>query len=92
MRALYFALSALIHRFAYLKYALSVVLIFIGSKIFLADMLGIAKIPPLLSLTITLAILAAGIVGSLWATRKDAKRMLSKGNLLSSQDKEGAAL
>ena len=69
LRALYFALAALIHRFAYLKYALSVVLIFIGSKIFLADMLGIAKIPPLLSLGITIAILAAGIIGSLWATR-----------------------
>jgi len=71
LRALYFALSAMIHRFAYLKYALSVVLIFIGSKIFVADMLGITKIPPLLSLGITLGILAAGIVGSLWATRKD---------------------
>ncbi|MGN7291364.1 TerC family protein [Rhizobium sp. SAFR-030] len=69
LRALYFALAALIHRFAYLKYALSVVLIFIGSKIFLADMLGLAKIPPLVSLGVTLAILAAGIVGSLWATR-----------------------
>ena len=69
LRALYFALSALIHRFAYLKYALSVVLIFIGSKIFVADMLGIEKIPPLISLGITLGILAAGILGSLWATR-----------------------
>lgn len=69
LRALYFALSALIHRFVYLKYALSVVLIFIGSKIFVADMLGLAKIPPLLSLSVTVAILAAGIVGSLWATR-----------------------
>lgn len=69
LRALYFALSALIHRFAYLKYALSVVLIFIGSKIFLADMLGLAKIPPVVSLTITIGILAAGILGSLWATR-----------------------
>ena len=70
LRALYFALSALISRFVYLKYALSVVLIFIGSKIFLADMLGIAKIPPVLSLSITLGILAAGILGSLWATRE----------------------
>lgn len=70
LRALYFALSAMIERFAYLKYALAVVLIFIGSKIFIADMLGIAKIPPLLSLGITLSILAAGIFGSLWATRK----------------------
>lgn len=69
LRALYFALSALIHRFAYLKYALAVVLIFIGSKIFLADMLGLAKIPPVISLTVTLGILAAGILGSLWATR-----------------------
>ncbi|SIQ81003.1 tellurite resistance protein TerC [Rhizobium sp. RU35A] len=69
LRALYFALSALIHRFAYLKYALSVVLIFIGSKIFLADMLGLAKIPPVVSLSVTLGILAAGILGSLWATR-----------------------
>lgn len=70
LRALYFALAALIHRFAYLKYALSVVLIFIGSKIFIADMLGMAKIPPMVSLGLTLAILASGIVGSLWATRE----------------------
>jgi tellurite resistance protein TerC len=69
LRALYFALAALIHRFAYLKYALSVVLIFIGSKIFVADMLGLTKIPPVVSLGVTLAILAAGIIGSLWATR-----------------------
>ncbi len=73
LRALYFALSALIHRFAYLKYALSVVLIFIGSKIFVADMLGLAKIPPTVSLGVTLAILGAGILGSLWATRNEDK-------------------
>jgi tellurite resistance protein TerC len=73
LRALYFALAALIHRFAYLKYALAAVLIFVGSKIFLADMLGIAKIPPALSLGITLSILVAGVVGSLWATRNDEK-------------------
>lgn len=75
LRALYFALSAMIERFAYLKYALAVVLVFIGSKIFVADMLGIAKIPPMLSLSITLSILATGIVGSLWATRKQAKQV-----------------
>ncbi|MBB4954136.1 tellurite resistance protein TerC [Agrobacterium vitis] len=75
LRALYFALSAMIERFAYLKYALAVVLVFIGSKIFVADMLGLAKIPPLVSLTITLAILATGIFGSLWATRKQTKQV-----------------
>ncbi len=72
LRALYFALAAMIDRFVYLKYALSVVLIFIGSKIFVADMLGLAKIPPTLSLTITVGILAAGVLGSLWATREKA--------------------
>jgi tellurite resistance protein TerC len=71
LRALYFALAALIHRFAYLKYALAAVLVFVGSKIFVADMLGIAKIPPAVSLSVTLAILAAGILGSLWATRNE---------------------
>ncbi|MCD8562661.1 MAG: TerC family protein [Alphaproteobacteria bacterium] len=73
LRALYFALAAMINRFEYLKYALSVVLIFIGSKIFVADMLDIMKIPPLLSLAITVAILVAGVIFSLWKTgRKSA--------------------
>lgn len=74
LRALYFALAELMNRFVYLKYALSVVLIFIGSKIFVADMLGIAKIPPMLSLSVTVGILAVGIGSSLWATR-DAKKI-----------------
>ncbi|MES5097056.1 TerC family protein [Agrobacterium sp. BA1120] len=73
LRALYFALAALIHRFAYLKYALAAVLVFVGSKIFVADMLGIAKIPPALSLGVTVAILVTGVVGSLLATRKETK-------------------
>lgn len=73
LRALYFALAALIHRFAYLKYALAAVLVFVGSKIFVADMLGLAKIPPAVSLGVTVAILLTGVVGSLFATRKQAK-------------------
>ncbi|KAA3503830.1 TerC family protein [Rhizobium rhizogenes] len=73
LRALYFALAALIHRFAYLKYALAAVLVFVGSKIFVADMLGIAKIPPAVSLGATVAILVTGVIGSLIATRKEAK-------------------
>ena len=69
LRALYFALAAMVHRFRYLKYALAVLLVFIGSKIFVADALGLAKIPPAASLGITFAILAAGIGWSLWKTR-----------------------
>ena len=70
LRALYFALAAMVDRFKYLKYALAVILIFIGSKIFVADMLGLAKIPASISLGVTVTILAAGIAYSLWATRK----------------------
>jgi len=69
LRALYFALAAMVHRFHYLKYALSVLLVFIGSKIFVADALGIAKVPPYISLSVTFAILAAGVGYSLWKTR-----------------------
>jgi tellurite resistance protein TerC len=70
LRALYFALAAMVHRFHYLKYALAVLLVFIGSKIFVADALGLAKIPPALSLAITFAILTVGIGWSLWKTRR----------------------
>ena len=73
LRALYFALSAILHRFHYLKYALSILLIFIGSKIFVADLMGWQKIPANWSLAITFAILAAGVVFSLWRTRGAAK-------------------
>ncbi len=73
LRALYFALAALVHRFHYLKYALSVLLVFIGSKIFIADLIDLpgGKVPPSVSLGITFAILAAGVGYSLWKTRNE---------------------
>ena len=69
LRALYFALSAVLHRFAYLKQALAVLLIFIGSKVFVADLLDMEKFPAVWSLGVTFAILAAGVGYSLWRTR-----------------------
>jgi tellurite resistance protein TerC len=69
LRALYFALAAMVDRFHYLKYALAVLLVFIGSKIFVADALGLAKIPPSISLGVTFTILATGVAWSLWKTR-----------------------
>jgi tellurite resistance protein TerC len=69
LRALYFALAAVVERFHYLKYALSVLLIFVGAKIFIADAFGLAKIPPAASLAITIVILATGVGWSLWKTR-----------------------
>jgi tellurite resistance protein TerC len=67
LRALYFALAAMIHRFHYLKYALALVLIFIGAKIFLVNFIG--KLPPALSLGVTIGLLAGGVLVSLWKTR-----------------------
>lgn len=72
LRALYFALAAMIHRFKYLKPALAIVLVFIGSKIFAADLLGLEKFPAALSLGITFAIIASGVVWSLVKTRGQA--------------------
>ena len=70
LRALYFALAAMVHRFHYLKYALALVLVFIGSKIFVSDFLmGGDKFPPVLSLAVTLGLILAGILYSLWKTR-----------------------
>ena len=50
LRALYFALAAVMHRFAYLKTALAVLLMFVGAKIFVADIFGWAKFPAAWSL------------------------------------------
>lgn len=73
LRALYFAVAAMIDRFHYLKYALAIVLLFIGSKIFIADFLMAGgKFPPLLSLGITIGLIAGGILVSLWKTRGQA--------------------
>ena len=69
LRALYFALAAMVHRFHYLKYALAFVLIFIGSKIFLGDWLWDGKMPAEISLGVTAALLAGGVLFSLWKTR-----------------------
>ncbi|WP_409322130.1 TerC family protein [Pseudomonas putida] len=70
LRALYFALAAMISRFVYLKYALALVLVFIGSKIFLHDIVG--KVPAEISLSITIGLLIGGVLLSLWKTRASA--------------------
>ncbi|HUD53145.1 TerC family protein [Parvibaculum sp.] len=67
LRALYFALAAVIHRFAYLKYALAAVLVFIGGKIFYGEL--VHHVPALLSLAVTLGLLAGGVLVSLAKTR-----------------------
>ncbi|MDP3935659.1 MAG: TerC family protein [Alphaproteobacteria bacterium] len=69
LRALYFVLAAIIHRFCYLKPALALVLVFIGSKVFVAELLGIEKIPASISLSITLGLLTGGVLVSIFKSR-----------------------
>ncbi len=76
LRALYFALAAMIHRFKYLKYALALVLVFIGTKIFLVGIIG--KIPPSISLTVTFSLIAGGVLVSLWKTRGEVSQLDAK--------------
>jgi tellurite resistance protein TerC len=70
LRALYFALAAMIHRFHYLKYALALVLVFIGTKIFMVGIIG--KMPAWMSLSVTVGLIAGGVAYSLWKTRGQA--------------------
>jgi tellurite resistance protein TerC len=81
LRALYFALAAMIHRFHYLKYALAAVLVFIGGKIFLVHFIG--KFPALLSLGVTFGLIAGGVLFSLWKTRETARALPTKEQIAS---------
>lgn len=76
LRSLYFALAAAMHRFKYLKISLAIILVLVGIKIFLVP-LGV-KVDTLLSLIVTLAILAGGIIISLLKTKNAATDMTGK--------------
>ncbi|WP_431100713.1 TerC family protein [Roseateles noduli] len=62
LRAMYFLLAAMASKFHLLSYGLAVVLVFIGAKMMLIDVI---KIPVLLSLGVVVAILAITMVWSL---------------------------
>lgn len=66
LRALYFLLAAVISKFAYLKPAISIILIFIGVKIFLPK-IGI-EIQEWQSLAVTVGLLTGGILLSVFKT------------------------
>ncbi len=69
LRALYFLLAGVIDRFHYLKAGLSVVLVFVGAKMLIAD---IYAVPIGLSLAIIVAVLAAATAASLmWPKAAD---------------------
>lgn len=64
LRSLYFVLQRMVEKFEYLHYALSVLLIFIGSKIFIKDLIGPDILTSRVIVLTTVMILIAGIVPS----------------------------
>src|SRR5690606_34430759 len=69
LRALYFALAGIIHRFHYLKYGLSLVLVLVGLKMVLNAWFGTTVIPTEIALLITAVLIAGSIFISMWKTR-----------------------
>jgi len=68
LRAMYFLLAELIHRFVYLKFGLSLVLVWVGLKMIVSHIWF--KIPTALSLGIVITIIAVSVIASLVATRQ----------------------
>ena len=66
LRAMYFLLADMMHRFVYLKLGLALVLIWVGIKMGLHD---IVKIPTTLSLAVIVTILAVAIIASFQVTK-----------------------
>jgi len=62
LRALYFALAGVVRRFHYLSIGLAVVLVFVGCKMLIVD---VVKVPTALSLGVIAAVLAMSVVASL---------------------------
>jgi tellurite resistance protein TerC len=74
LRALYFALVGIIHRFHYLKYGLSLVLVVVGLKMILNAWFGAKVIPTEVALLLTAILIGGSIVFSMWKTAKLPKR------------------
>jgi len=69
LRSLYFAISAIVHRFHYLKYGLSLILVFIGIKMLINHYFEKHIISTELSLGFTLIVLIGSVMISMAKTR-----------------------
>jgi tellurite resistance protein TerC len=67
LRSLYFLLAGVVDKFYYLKLGLSVVLVFVGTKMVMVDLY---KIPVVVSLGVIASILAISVVASLWRAQR----------------------
>lgn len=77
LRPLFFLVAELVERLYYLKTALAALLVFIGIKMALGELVG--KIGPEISLPIIVAILGAGVVASLVRDRVRGKAAAASG-------------
>src|SRR5512145_1444452 len=77
LRSLYFAVAGLMAMFRYLKYSLVLILAFVGVKMLLVQ---VYHVPNLVSLGIIVGTLAGGILASLLATRREARRAIEGGD------------
>jgi tellurite resistance protein TerC len=66
LRSMYFLLAGIVHRFVYLKVGLALVLVFVGAKMMLID---VVKVPVLLSLAIIATLIGGSVVASLLSSR-----------------------
>lgn len=69
LRAMYFLLADLMHRFVYLKIGLSLVLIWVGIKMIVGH--AIYQIPTAISLAVVIVLIATSIAASLLVTKED---------------------
>lgn len=74
LRAMYFMLAGIVHKFKYLKYGLGIVLVFVGLKMAWLNELFGGKFPIVWSLIIIAAIIIASVIFSLVMTRKKEKQ------------------
>jgi len=74
LRAMYFLLADLIHRFVYLKLGLALVLVWVGIKMLLK--VDLLYIPTTMSLAVIATILTVSVVTSLRATRGQGRQAL----------------
>mgnify|MGYP002624734041 CR=1 FL=1 len=70
LRALYFLLEAIVHKFKYLQPALAIILIFIGLKIFIPWLFGF-ELKAWHSLAVTFSLLFAGIGFSIYKAKEN---------------------
>ena len=68
LRAMYFLLADLMHRFIYLKIGLSLVLVWVGIKMILGH--AFFDIPTAISLGVVVLLIAASVIASLIATKE----------------------